>query len=151
MAKNVLFGISDTARKAPKMYFGISDVARKIVKGYIGINDVARQFYTAIVDVAMTISGTGNASGCYVSYNNSTYYTSGSTFSAAAGSTVILHIKGRSGGANASYISIDNTTVVTVATNTPTDYSWTVPNNITGANIVLQNNYSYAYITVTTF
>lgn len=149
MAKETYLGVGGVARKVKNLYIGINGVARKITKGYIGINGVARQFYTAIVNVAISITNTGDSSRCYAQYNGNTYYTSGSTFTVPAGNTVILHVAGATS-SNHSWIVINNVTVVDVSTNTATDYSWTVPNNITSASIALNNYRQYARITVTT-
>lgn len=148
--KEVYLGVGDVARKIKNLYIGIGGTARKIVKGYIGIGGVARQFYTAIVNVAMSITNTGDSSRCYAQYNGNKYYTSGSTFTVPAGNTVILHVAGTTSSSHNSQITIDNVTVVDVSTYTATDYSWTVPNNITSASIALNNYRQYARITVTT-
>lgn len=46
MAKTMLVGVSNVARKVKKMYVGVENAARRVKKGYIGIGNLARLFYT---------------------------------------------------------------------------------------------------------
>lgn len=48
MSKAIYTGISNKARKVPKLYVGVDGKARKVKKGYVGVNGVARLFYSPV-------------------------------------------------------------------------------------------------------
>lgn len=104
--------------------------------------------------IAVTISGTGDATNCCVQHNNTTYYTSGDTFAVQPGDTIILTVSGRTSIESWGYIYINNTTVAsTNGTQGTLSYTWTVPSGITGISISINYHSGKAYygsITVTT-
>lgn len=57
-----------------------------------------------------TISGSGNASYCYVTYNSTKYYTSGNTFTYKAGDTLTIYSRGNSVTVNGDAVTLSNYT-----------------------------------------
>ena len=55
-----------------------------------------------------TISGNGNSSYCYVTYNSTKYYTNGNTFTFKAGDTLTIYCRGENVYINEDYITLSN-------------------------------------------
>ena len=68
--------------------------------------------YDNVTTYTATISGSGNASYCYVQYNGTKYYTDGNTFTFIPGNTVVIYSRG-------------NDIVINGKSVTPTSYSYT--------------------------
>lgn len=90
-----------------------------------------------IKTITAAISGTGDSTRCLVTYNETSYYTSGDTFSCQAGDTVRFTVYAR----NTTYlgwVKIDGTTVAQTSSSSQTlSYDWTVPSNISSISITL--------------
>jgi hypothetical protein len=103
------------------------------------------------MSVAVTITGTGNSSNCYVTIGGTKYSAAANT-TVNAGDTITFLVKGR----NSSYagkVTIDGATVLSVTSNTTSTYNWVVPDGLQSVSIFLSYSssfYVYGTITVTT-
>lgn len=103
------------------------------------------------MSVAVTITGTGNSSNCYVTIGGTKYSAAANT-TVNAGDTITFLVKGR----NSSYagkVTIDGAEVLNVTSNTTSTYNWVVPDGLQSVSIFLSYSssfYVYGTITVTT-
>lgn len=136
--------ISETTSKVTKVDIREADFNMPIGNVSITSNGTVNvsQYETATINVeptyTATLTSTGSSGGCYVTYNNTKYYTSGNTFTFHAGDTLTTTQVGNQGG----YVKIDN-----VEVSTSTNYSYTLPSS--DISITLHTG-STAYVSITT-
>ena len=108
----------------------------------------------AATPIAVTITGTGDESRCYVTINGTTYSEATTGVEVMPGDTIISGVQGQklSFIGIYGYVKIDGTEVLTETTGNIATYEWNVPGGITSIAIKLSYNTSYVYgqITVTT-
>lgn len=123
-----------------------SRVYKKVNGSWVEQSDLSNVFSSSahykkgIIPRTATISGTGGAYYSHVTYNNTTYYTSGDTFTYSEGDSLNIRAESRS---SMGFIVINGTTVAS-STNSGVSYSWTLPDADISINI------NDAYVTITT-
>ena len=109
-----------------------------------------RPLVETVKPVAVTITGTGNATYCYATINGTKYSAATSGIEVMPGDVITLHVALKRSGQTSS-VTIDGETVASVTTyGGTTDYEWTVPEGITSATIALEYASYVGTITVTT-
>ena len=96
-----------------------------------------RRGKAAAEPVAVTITGTGDASYCYAIINGTKQYSAG-THEVYAGDTITFGIYGT--GKSPGTITIDGTEVLEVMSDSTETYDWTVPNGISTVEIAITYN-----------
>lgn len=99
----------------------------------------------------VTITGTGNASYCYVTINGTKYNASASGIEVMPGDVIRFGVRGYSSAYNGT-VTIDGAQVVSVTNTTTKTYDWTVPEEVSEITISLsyQSSRTLGRITVTT-
>ena len=90
--------------------------------------------------VAVTITGTGNATYCYATINGTKQYSAG-THEVYAGDTITFGVYGQ--GKSYGFVKIDGTQVLKVTNGSTQTYDWTVPSvnsTIKTIKIVMEYN-----------
>lgn len=103
--------------------------------------------------IAVTITGTGNTSRCYVTINGTTYTAAASGIEVSTGDIITFAVKATINAAMPyTYVSIDGEKVVSASVNSRLyTYEWTVPEGVTEVSIALTyQSGRYGYIDVTT-
>lgn len=98
--------------------------------------------------IAVTITGSGNSTGCSATIDGTTYTAATSGLEVVAGDIIVFSVTGVASSKRGT-VTIDGTTVKTVSSGTVT-YEWTVPENITEIAIAYTYKQGYGTITVTT-
>ena len=112
----------------------------------------SRQIVMPVLTIAVTITGSGNASRCYATINGTKQYGAG-THEVNAGDTITFGVYGYS---KTYYgeVKIDDTQVLKVTNETTNIYKWTVPSGIRTVTIAMTytstSNRRNGRITVTT-
>lgn len=100
--------------------------------------------------IAVTITGTGDASNCYATINGTKQYREG-THEVYAGDTIIFGVLGN-GYPNYGSVTIDGTEVLIVSAQSTQTYDWTVPSGVSTIEIAMkyEKRKRLGRITVTT-
>ena len=93
----------------------------------------SRQIVMPATPIAVTITGSGDSSGCYAIINGTKQYEAG-THEVNTGDTIIFGVYGPSSKAYG-VVNIDGTEVLKVTDRTTQTYEWTAPNGISTVEI----------------
>ena len=108
-----------------------------------------RPLVETVKPVAVTITGTGNATYCCATINGTNYSAATSGIEVMPGDTITFAVRGANS-ALPGVVSIDGTKVLTATTTLTKTYAWTVPNGVTAISIALAYSEPRGTITVTT-
>ena len=107
----------------------------------------SKQIVMPVLSIAVTITGSGDASYCYATINGTKQYSAG-THEVNAGDTITFGVHGQNPRAYG-FVKIDGTQVLKVMNGVQT-YDWTVPSSISAIEISMSVKSSNGAITVTT-
>ena len=112
----------------------------------------SRQIVMPVLPIAVTITGSGDASYCYATINGTKQYRAG-THEVYAGDTITFGVFGSQN--YFGLVTIDGMRVLKVVSISTETYNWRVPNGISTVEIAMNYNSmgsrpSYGAITVTT-
>ena len=107
-----------------------------------------RGYPDIVTGIAVTVTGTGNASGSYAVIGGVTVIAAGD-YTVQAGDVITFGVSGTRF-AGAGIVTIDGTTVARSTTGKTVTYNWTVPSDIGKIAIALTYASAHGTITVTT-